>query len=207
MFQHFGLSDALSPSACGQLRQIKSNCLAWRQPIWRSRSDRAVRPQRGACANQHRLRVPRAPTTFSLVFFPSLHLLHSIIHCPLYGGTPALTPLSLDPMAASGSAILSLPDPIVFPPNISCAILLGLCSGRNVRLPAQRTVANMTKLASTYNANVEAGGDFTLKLMLQMSIDNVDGEGDTLRQRLCARVKRFHRSFAMEQRSDASLRA
>lgn len=104
-------------------------------------------------------------------------------------------------MAASASAILASRDPIGVPPNPSCAWLLMLCAGRGIHLPPQATVANRMRLSSVYNANVKAGGDYTLKQMLMPSLDQMGEGGGSLRRSLCARVSRFHGAFLLEQRT------
>jgi len=73
-------------------------------------------------------------------------------------------------MSAVEGGILASPDPIVVPTPTTMSDLVTLCRGRGLHLPTHPTVANLTKIIASYNAELRLGGDYNVKALLLLSM-------------------------------------
>jgi len=71
--------------------------------------------------------------------------------------------------------ILPSPNPIIVPTPSTVTGLVTLCQGRDLHLPAHPTMANLTRLIATYNAELLRGGDYNVKALLKHSLQRAGG--------------------------------
>jgi len=73
-------------------------------------------------------------------------------------------------MSAVEGGILVSPDPIVIPTPATISDLVTLCRGRRPHLRTHPIVATLTKIITSYNAELRLGGDSNVKALLLLSM-------------------------------------